>query len=202
MAISKRAKEILEKKATATGKELEEIEALEKEYNKRKKATSKKIKAAWKEKKKSLPKPALPTFSNEDVIAALKSSSGLISFAAEKLQVPVDYLKNQIKKSKTLRDSLFEVRETNIDIVENEVMQRILEKKDSILMMFYLKNMGAHRGWNNERMKAGSSSDKPIYIKIQPVGFIPEKGKKLPEVKISPKVEALDDPDIIDVQEI
>lgn len=98
---------------------------------------------------------------------AVRNSEGYLSYAAERLQCPVETVKMYLKKYKQLREILFEVRERNLDIVEDTLMWRITEKKDVLATMFYLKCMGKHRGWIDKPEKNGSG-DKNITIKIVP----------------------------------
>lgn len=173
-------------------------EALQREY---KKGTSKNLqKKAIKQAKIELSKA--PEYSYDVIEDALRKCDGLVSFAAEELKCPVDVLRGYIKKSKRLREALFTIRERNIDLVEGELMKRIVEKKDPILMMFYLKNMGVHRGWTNEKAKAGSSLDKPIYIKIQPASpevSTSKKAIKPVDIKLLPQKVESNEEDYIDI---
>jgi len=111
----------------------------------------------------------LPTV--QEIEKALMESSGLISFTAKKLSVPIDTLKNVIKKSKFLRELLMDIRESVIDEAEDSLLQRIRTKQDLIASMFLLKSLGKHRGWIDRPEKAGASAEKPIFIRILPVGM-------------------------------
>jgi hypothetical protein len=63
-------------------------------------------------------KPAtLPT--NEEIEKALIKSTGLISYASQELNCPVEVLKKLIIKSKQLRGLLDELRNVMIDAAEN-----------------------------------------------------------------------------------
>jgi len=119
----------------------------------------------------------IPT--NDQIAEALKESSGLISYAANKLKVPVEVLKKQVRRNKYLRNLLLELRESAIDLAEDTLMWRMREKRDAIVAMFVLKCIGKQRGWVDKPEKAGESLDKPVYIKILPVGGeVPTNGKK------------------------
>jgi len=119
----------------------------------------------------------IPT--NDQIAEALKESSGLISYAANKLKVPVEVLKKQVRRNKYLRNLLLELRESAIDLAEDTLMWRMREKRDAIVAMFVLKCIGKQRGWVDKPEKAGESLDKPVYIKILPVGGeAPTNGKK------------------------
>jgi len=157
-----------------------------------------------------LRKNDLPVGITVDKIAeSLKENAGLISYSAQKLGLPLDVLKYHIKKSKYLRSILFDIRDSNIDIVENEVMNRIKDKKDPILMMFYLKCMGKDRGWVEKSEKAGDRPDRPIHIKIMPVAGLnmpdmPRKAGRPPNkaTYAETKVLTSGDDDFIDAEVI
>jgi len=113
-------------------------------------------------------KPAtLPT--NEEIEKALIKTTGLISYASQELNCPVETLKKLIIKSKQLRGLLDELRNVMIDAAENTLLYRVVDKRDLIASMFLLKTIGKKRGWVEKEDKAGSSADKPVFIKILPV---------------------------------
>jgi hypothetical protein len=107
---------------------------------------------------------------NDQIANALKESSGLISYAAKQLNVPIEVLKKQVRRNKYLRNLMLELRESAIDLAEDTLMWRMREKRDAIVAMFVLKCIGKNRGWVDKPEKAGESLDKPVYIKILPVG--------------------------------
>lgn len=110
----------------------------------------------------------IPT--NDQIATALKESSGLISYAARSLDIPVEEIKKQVRRNKFLRNLMLELRESAVDLAEDTLMWRMREKHDGIVAMFVLKCIGKNRGWIDRPDKAGESSDKPVYIKILPVG--------------------------------
>jgi hypothetical protein len=211
-------KNILAKKETATGKELQEILALEREIKKREKsklnqlaearkvasknrkvaATAKKIESAAVaviEEKQPVVKVDLYSIPTMVITDLMKHHAGLLSFVANALSCDLDSLKSFIAKNKKLKTLLLDIREANLDIVENVVLKRIKDEKSDQLAMFYLRNLGVQRGWNNEKVGVGGSSSKPLYIKILPVGpdgqEIKSSGKGRPkkifsEIKVLP----------------
>ena len=152
-------------------------------------------------KKKRGKKPSvvqLPVLVQEDVEKALRGSGGLINYAAKELNFPVEELKKQIARSRYLRNLLIELREYATDIAEQTLMWRIMEKKDLIATMFYLKCQGKDRGWVDRPDKAGDTANKPIYIRILPVdadGNIAKKAgrpkKNFAEIKIGETQKAI-----------
>ena len=130
--------------------------------------------------------PAVTIPANDDIAKALWNTGGLLKHTAAELGCELSILKGQIKKSKQLRDLLFTIRETCLDEVEDVLFKRITGDGDmgkikdgsGILTMFYLKCLGKHRGWIDRPEKAGGSANKPVYIKILPVGVDAEEPRK------------------------
>lgn len=146
-----------------------------------------------KTKKSSIPAVIIkePTF--DEVEASLKKNSGLISYTAQDLQCPTEVLKKIIKRNKALRNLLFDLRETILDVAEDTLLYRMREKQDGIVAMFVAKCLGKNRGWVEKPDKAGSSAQKPVFIRILPVdgGGAALKKKQTVEAKIQtaiPKV--------------
>lgn len=172
--------EFVELQKKKKGKKLSKVR---KESYKKKKKEEKKIAKA---EGKQIVVPAFivnePTY--EEVESSLKKNTGILSYTAKDLQIPLEILKKIIKKNKNLRNLLFDLRETIVDIAEQTLLSRMINKEDAIAAMFVLKCIGKGRGWVEKPDKAGSSSQKPIFIRILPVGE-GNKGKKLKaEIKV------------------
>jgi len=123
----------------------------------------------------------------KDVELAIRETGGWLSKTASALGITVDALRKIIKQNKHLKAVLYEVREATLDAVEDALYRRIIEKQDTLAAMFWLKCQGQHRGWI-DKPQAGSAN-KPIYIKIMPIGANPKGGrpkKAYGEVKILP----------------
>lgn len=135
--------------------------------------------------------PAIKQPSVIDVEKQLRASGGLISYTARELGVTIEDLKKIIKREKALRNLVMDLRESVIDLAEDTLMYRMKEKKDGIVAMYVTKCLGKQRGWIERPEKAGSNAEKPIYIKILPVGEEVKRGpgrpsKKFAEVKLPP----------------
>jgi len=148
-----------------------------------------------------------------DLVNAIKEVDGYISLVAERIGVPASEVKEFVNKSKKLQVLINEIKEAQIEKVEKTLYDSILDKKNPLLLMFYLKCQGQQRGWVDRPTKAGGSEDKPIYIKIMPVtNNLPpgekSKGgrprKNYAEIKIMPSDNILppidDSGDIIDAE--
>lgn len=134
----------------------------------------------------------------DEIEEAIKLTGGWLSKTAKELGMPVEKVKSAIKRNKRLKDVLFETKEHLLDLVEDTLFERIMEKKDVLGAMFWLKCQGQHRGWI-DKPKAGSSADKPIHIKITPVGIaegerrVGRPKKIYTEVKVLPGQQSKDD---------
>jgi hypothetical protein len=120
----------------------------------------------------------------EKVEKAIKEGGGFISFASEKLGVPASVLRKYIKDSKKLRELIFELRESWVDIAEESLANKVL-KGDITSIIFTLKCLGKDRGWIDrpDLVKAGGSEKAPLFIRLLPVGNmegvtpIPKRGR-------------------------
>lgn len=152
-------------------------------------------KSIKKSNKVALPANMLP--SQADIETKLKETGGLLTYTARGLGLTLEDLKKAIRKNRYLRNLVFDLRESMIDLAEDTLMYRMAEKKDGIVAMYVTKCLGKDRGWIEKPEKAGSNAEKPIYIKILPIGENGDikKGpgrpsKKFAEVKL-PAVTAL-----------
>ena len=225
----KRLELLEKKKNAKTKAELDAIEALESEWKKRKKKISKlnsiagekaagipktkkvveevvgdkieeKVEEETPQELKALPVAVdeIDKKTQDEIEEAIKLTGGWLSKTAKELGMPVEKVKAAIKRNKRLKDVLFETKEHLLDLVEDTLFERIMEKKDVLGAMFWLKCQGQHRGWI-DKPKAGSSADKPIHIKITPVGIaegerrVGRPKKIYTEVKVLPGQQSKDD---------
>jgi len=129
-----------------------------------------------------IPAPSLvvKTPSLQEIEQALIKSNGLITYAAQELKCPIDVVKKAIRKFKTLRTLVMQLREVMLDAAEDTLLYRVTEKRDIIATMFLLKTIGKRRGWIEGPERSGETASKPVYIKLLPVGtdYTEGKGKK------------------------
>jgi hypothetical protein len=169
--------------------------------------------------------PLPKIFSYDQVEEAIKKSGGYITTAAEQLNCSVTTVRKYLKESKQLRELLFETRERWLDIAETELTALIQEpwaktrdtKSKVAAILFYLKCQGKDRGWIDRAdwVKPGVSQDKPLFIRIMPIGGMTENTgeKRKPgrpfktyrEVKIQPEkqmpmITGMKEGDIIDIE--
>lgn len=141
-------------------------------------------------KKKTLP-ATIPALSPIDIENGLRKNGGLLTYTARELGCSMDTLKKSIKRNKDLRNLVLDLREAMVDLAEDTLRYRMEEKKDGIAAMFVAKCLGKNRGYVEKPEKAGDTANKPVYIRILPIG---ENGnekrgpgrpaKKFAEIKI------------------
>jgi|GEM_PF-1248848 len=213
--IKARRAELLEKKKTAkTKEEIKALEALEAAWNARERKIAKfrakagkiggKARSIKKEKEKDIKDVVekkdyeLDKKTQDEIEAAIRLTGGWLSKTAKELGMPVEKVKAAIKRNKRLKEVLFETKEHLLDLVEDTLFERIIEKKDVLGAMFWLKCQGQHRGWI-DKPKNGGSADKPIHIKITPVELpkgerrIGRPKKIYTEVKVLPASQSKDE---------
>lgn len=77
---------------------------------------------------------------------ALEQTGGFQSRAAKKLRITDSALCQRIKKSKLLQTLLYMIKESNLDLAEDELIKKI--KKGNLgAICFYLKCQGKKRGY-------------------------------------------------------
>jgi hypothetical protein len=141
-------------------------------------------------KKRNVPKNI--DLSKEEIVSIIRSCGGYIKDISEALQVSPDRTRNLIKRTKEYREALFDAREESVDIAEAQLMHKVKEG-NLLAIMFKLKCHGQERGYiDSPQKKPGSSIDKPLYIKLMPVGISEEKKvgrpkKEFGEIKILPE---------------
>jgi hypothetical protein len=85
-------------------------------------------------------------YTAQQVIDALRTSRGLISMAAQKLQCDVDTVSNYCKKFPTVEAAKQESRVTLLDLAESRLWEAI-DRGDGWAIAFCLKTLGRSRGY-------------------------------------------------------
>ena len=111
------------------------------------------------------------------VEAAIARSGGLLSRAAELLNVGLPTLRMFLKRYTFLRDCLYDARESNLDIAEQSLIDMV-KQRNVTATIFFLKCLGKDRGYI-EMPKPGGTADKPLYIRL----MLPEVDGKRKAVK-------------------
>ena len=107
-------------------------------------------------------------YSDEDIIAVLKSAGGIILRAAKKLGCARQTIYNRIESSKTVATAREEINETNLDLAEDQLLKAIKEGHMTAII-FYLKTQGKDRGYSERHEVNGNSSNAHYYISDEPM---------------------------------
>jgi len=93
-------------------------------------------------------------FSLEQVLSAIKDSSGIVSNIAERLNCSWATARKYIDKWDATKQALKNENEVALDFVENQLMRKI-EDGDSIMIRFFLATKGKRRGYTERQEIAG-----------------------------------------------
>ena len=85
--------------------------------------------------------------SDEVLAKALREAGGWISAAAKAVGMKPSAVSMRIARNPALKEVVDDVRETQLDMVENALMLNIQENRDQRAIEFYLKCRGRARGW-------------------------------------------------------
>jgi hypothetical protein len=104
---------------------------------------------------------------------------GMVTQAAAELGLPVPTLKHYIRKHTTLRDAMFESRETFVDEAETS-LRSLVKDKNLTAVIFTLKCLGQNRGYIDTPVR-GKDQQAPIIINLLPASA----DVKLPKAIVS-----------------
>jgi hypothetical protein len=85
-------------------------------------------------------------YTTSQVIEALRTSRGLISMAAQKLQCDVDTVSNYCKRFPTVEQAKQESRVSLLDLAESRLWEAI-DRGEGWAIAFCLKTLGRSRGY-------------------------------------------------------
>jgi len=88
----------------------------------------------------------MPASTEDEIEEALRASGGFISRADRRLGKDHSAISKRIKKSERLQQALYEIREFQLDIAEDQLMKLISEGSLGAVC-FYLKCLGQSRGY-------------------------------------------------------
>jgi len=102
----------------------------------------------------------------KEILETLEETYGIISTACTKAKISRRTFYNYISRDKTFAEQIHEIRERNIDVVEDKLFQKILNG-DTASIIFYLKCKGKHRGWSEkQQVEHICSDDQSIQITV------------------------------------
>lgn len=88
-------------------------------------------------------------FNVKQVIAALNQSKGFLAPTASALSCSLSTVNNYIKKHSTIREALYEIKESRTDFVESKLFKAIGEDNLTAII-FYLKTQAKNRGYSEK----------------------------------------------------
>ena len=103
--------------------------------------------------------------SDKQIEEALRATGGFVTKAAKELGVTFQCLYRRINESEKLQEALKEIRETWIEIAEDQLLKKIREG-DSAAIFFFLKCQAKHKGYV-ERQEVSGVEGKPVAIMIK-----------------------------------
>ena len=95
----------------------------------------------------------------------LEKCYGIITAACRMTNIARCTVYDYLKKDKEFADQVSEIRNRNLDLVEDKLIQKIM-KGNIAGIIFYLKCQGKHRGWS-EKQQMKHSVDRPIIVALQ-----------------------------------
>ena len=103
-------------------------------------------------------------YTQEQMIAALEESKGLIAPAARALGCSRDTIRSYLEEYTAVAQAKLDQREAVTDMAENALYQAILDR-EAWAVCFYLKCMAKDRGYV-EKAEISGPGGKPISIKL------------------------------------
>lgn len=112
-----------------------------------------------------------PPLKIKQIESALKKSNGLISHAAELLDVSAPAIHDRIKRSERLQEVRRQIEQQLIDDSENVVYHH-MKSKNLTAAIFHLKTKGKNRGWIEKHEAEVTGRDNgPIKITLSKAEF-------------------------------
>jgi hypothetical protein len=85
-------------------------------------------------------------FSDQEVVAALEATRGLVSLAAARLGCSTEAIYSRARKPGKVAEALTRERERMLDVAELSLYRKVQEG-EGWAVCFYLKTRGKHRGY-------------------------------------------------------
>lgn len=99
---------------------------------------------------------------NAEILDALRGAGGIISDAAKALHISRDALGELLRADAGLREELHSIRETNLDLAKSQLLKAI-KAGDAASARFFLKTVGASRGYAERPGAAAPPPPRPLY---------------------------------------
>jgi hypothetical protein len=87
-----------------------------------------------------------PDYTDDEIIAALRNTHGLVARAAVKLKCAPSTIYRRMKSSSVVAEVIREERESTLDLAEDKLIEQ-MNKGNVTALIFYLKTQGKARGY-------------------------------------------------------
>ena len=101
----------------------------------------------------------------KELLEALEENYGLVSVACQKIGIGRTSFYRYLESDQTFADQVREIRDKNIDLVEDKLIQKILAC-DTASIIFYLKCKGKHRGWSEKQQIEFCGDHQGLHITV------------------------------------
>ena len=102
--------------------------------------------------------------SDKVVIAALRNSAGMVTYAAKKLKVDYTTLYSWLKKYPVLEKARQDTIEASLDLAETKLLSNVKAGKEASIF-FYLKCKGKDRGYiERQQIEHSTKNGQPLEI--------------------------------------
>lgn len=98
------------------------------------------------------PKPGMP-FDQKVISDLISKHTGNLSRVADAIGSSRGAVRNFVDRHPELQELLKQARERWLDDIEESVLSRAAESKDTALQCFVLKTQARHRGWEQDENK-------------------------------------------------
>jgi hypothetical protein len=112
----------------------------------------------------------------EDVIKMLDAKLGYKTETAKALGISYQALNQRIHKNKSLADAYEALRQSKLDFAESKLFSAI-KAGNVVANIFFLKCMGADRGWVDKQVISGEGAGGKIQVEVTVVYETEQYGK-------------------------
>lgn len=107
------------------------------------------------------------TEKQEQVLEVLKKSLGIISTACNKCNIARSTFYKWVDENKLFAERVKEINELALDLGETRLFE-LVDEKNITAIIFFLKNKGRSRGYDNEMLNTEKKEPQKIQIEILP----------------------------------
>lgn len=97
-------------------------------------------------------------FTAEEAVRAVKESGGFVTVVARRLNCSVRHVYNLVAKYESVKDALFEERESMKDLAEGEIVKKI-QAGETTMIIFYAKTQMKDRGYVERQEYTGKDGE-------------------------------------------